>query len=112
MNWNKIKEKYPKAYQLGQDWWVEKCDFYDVELLAQPKSNRFLYDFFDEQGISVTIDWNHSDNPTIKVEWYYEISDFEMPAKILQITDRFHSRTEAEENAFEKAFEILEDKLK
>jgi len=109
MNWDLIKEKYPKAYQLWRKW-----GYY---FNTQDKGRvRRLYDFFDEQGIIIEISLSYfGDN-----NWYeYNIDllkdrdayigsvdepDYEEPYKT-------KTRTEAEEQAFLKAFEILESKL-
>ena len=104
MNWNLIKEKYPKAYKEGQDWWVAHAEIYEPAFLFNV-GNRFLYDLFDEQGIVIGIEVLYYDGfwftPTITVMW-----DTDTNMKIGS-----QSRTEAEEQAFLKAFEILEDKL-
>ena len=115
MNWNLIKEKYPKAYKEGQDWWVAHAEIYEPAFLFNI-GNRFLYDFFDEQGVVVEVVFAY--NNTDEIYWfeYYiykngvlqfcsmDEPDYEEPYKTI-------TRTEAEEQAFIKAFEILEDKL-
>lgn len=106
MNWQEIKEKYPRSYNLI----YQQAREYANVLYESPI--RWLYDFFDEQGISVTIDWSHSEKPTIGIDWYYEITDFGLPAQIFECVNVYAgNRTEAEEQAFLKAFEILEEKL-
>ena len=111
MNWNLIKEKYPKAYKEGQDWWVAHAEIYEPAFLFNI-GNRFLYDFFDEQGIIIQIKffWKAE---VLGKKWSYEISnDFEyIYSSNLNDSITYSNRTEAEEQAFIKAFEILEDKL-
>lgn len=108
MNWQEIKEKYPKAFELLD----ESVDIF-WEKDREANKCRFLYDFFDEQGISIIIEWSHSENPTIDIDWYYEITNFELPAKIFEVNNVYAgTRTMAEEQAFLKAFEILENKLR
>ena len=106
MNWQEIKEKYPKAFSL-----LDKS--VDIHWELEPERYqrlRFLYDFFDEQGISITVDWSHSEVDG-SPEWFYEITDFGFPAGIEDVGDGVKTRIEAEEAAFNKAFSILESKL-
>ena len=86
MNWNKIKEKYPKSEAL-----IDKCI----------RTDRDLYDFFDEQGIYINA-YKYSSK-----WWAYDIMGIGIDESEIQ----FKTRTEAEEKAFEKAFEILENKI-
>ena len=110
MKWNKIKEKYPKAFDIGQKWWVSNVDNYELDITINA-SDRFLYDFFDEQGmyISAEIDTTMEAkfSPVI-----YSLTDNEPCEEIWRDEYLWRTRTEAEEQAFEKAFEILENKLK
>ena len=126
MNWTLIKEKYPKAFKKLTAWYWGDMDFellengtlYFEQVFDGGKSyatstlsfkdvvrGRKLYDFFDEQGIVIGIEVLYYDGfwftPTITVMW-----DTDTNMKIGS-----QSRTEAEEQAFLKAFEILEDKL-
>lgn len=145
MNWETIKEKYPKTIEIFMNWWMRNNAFKDLEkrfvvtkygfaiesLKTVSKfkgnetckrwtcytrhdndnGNRFLYDFFDGERISIEVSWYHSDNPTIGIIWDADITDFNCPAQIYEVVDNCDSRTEAEEQAFLKAFEILENKL-
>ena len=89
MNFNLIKEKYPKSEAL-----IDKCI----------RTDRDLYDFFDEQGIYINIvRWEEAE------VWAYRIIIGIKEYISFEITHP--TRTEAEEQAFLKAFEILEDKL-
>lgn len=62
---------------------------------------RSLFDFFDENAIFISVS-------TDGVCWEYDIYN---PDGIGGIIDMWNNRTEAEEAAFEKAFEILEKRL-
>ncbi len=104
MNWNKIKEKYPKALLSWLGWKYGVDSLGDWEVIASiclgKSDTRFLYDFFDEQGIYISL--HHLED-----EFVYEIED----GKDLNSSGEYEStRTEAETRAFEKAFEILENK--
>jgi len=114
MNWKKkwrqIENKYPKAYAL----WMQ-FDSPEVKICI---TYRDLYDFFDEQilFIEVTpkiqytrdVDEDYR-NPHYHIdEWGYEINDNSFA---LAMDFGFESRKESEEEAFTKAFEILEEKL-
>lgn len=98
MNWNEIDNKYPKAYkEFGN--WIDK-DGYDTD--------RDLYDFFDEQGIYI-----HIYNTRI-LAWYWEIEEYRngrLYNEDIECPISYKSRKEAEEQAFLKAFFILEEKL-
>ena len=106
MNWTEIKEKYPKAFGLLESFLKGK------ELMAMEQRNRhpitvmrFLYDFFDEQGIIINV-YNFFGNFWWDIKEHYT-RVFAEHAK----EDQSKTRTEAEGKAFEKAFEILEAKL-
>ena len=117
MNWNLIKEKYPKAYGL-----LTKS--YSRFHLEHGFYIRLLYDFFDEQGIyidiSPTLDYKESiiKNTPHKLLFNSEVytrHERDGQNKPFLYEETFGSfwdtRTEAEEKAFEKAFEILEERL-
>ncbi len=106
MNWKEIKKKCPKAWNaLKEDhntkeywglmddpdvWWIDGMDLCRYEL-------RHLFDFFDERRIIVII-------IRIDLEFYYSIRN-------ISLSQGFSTRSEAEEAAFTKAFEILEEQL-
>ena len=131
MNWNKIKEKYPKAFEKFADWYWNGMDFellpngtlyfeqiydggkgYTITTLSVKDIvvSRRWYDFFDEQKIYIEITkYKYSDR---SLRWNYEITDEQNYKYGDDIYEEENSRPEAEEQAFEKAFEILEEKLK
>ena len=92
MNWTEIKEKYPKSEAL-----IDKCI----------RTDRDLYDFFDEQGICIGLCVTMHQLKD-KTQYY---ADFCIDNFLAFETENQDTRTEAEEKAFEKAFEILENKL-
>ncbi len=119
MDWNKIKEKYPKAFNKmlqGQCWFSELDDYDTLQISPKEEpdlliNERDLYDFFDEQGIYINICTHKSiyDEPDkFTISWY---DIFLNKAENIAHDGNYYSRTEAEEKAFEKAFEILEGKL-
>ena len=107
MNWEKIREKYPKAWDLliinhaTHNAWgeIDSPEVWDISKITSWEL-RHLYDFFDEQGIIIEIKW-------YKTDFRYNIwfNDYVRNAQHRK------TRTEAEEQAFLKAFEILEEKL-
>ena len=113
MNWTEIAEKYPKGAELLQD-------FIDGTCYMPADSNykdqwcgsylrifvRKLYDFFDEQGIYVDVRPFYYDQLFFITGILTFVTDV-----AIDWTEKADTRTEAEEKAFEKAFEILEDKL-
>ena len=111
MNWQDIKEKYPKGWGMIQKWYER---VYSVSLKHHANNEvnpvlRDLYDFLDEQEIYVSM-------ATVGDGCFtYTVSDKD---GILvanhngkKYTNLFVNRKEAEEAAFMKAFEILEGKL-
>ena len=126
MNWEKIKKKYPKAWGLfvmfraKANAIADKKGSYDGDIFKL----RDLYDFFDKQGIYIEL-W-FRENSVLSFAWHIhfinkkweEIGLSKWSNKIsYPITERnpkaglYKTRTEAEEKAFEKSFEILEEKL-
>ena len=116
MNWNEIREQYPKAWEVFWKWkpylklyednklgW-EYTDGVHQILMFASFVERDLYDFFDEQKIYIIVE-------------YQENRAYPFSAKILE--DGYQnsallfgdSRSEAENKAFEKAFEILEGRV-
>ncbi len=121
MNWNKIKEQYPKALKEFMLWDFEdnETDFEEwvdtAWWLINKRNIRDLYDFFDEQGIYISIRydnrWENPDSTDSEVinYWDWDIDDSLNNLGSSQVEEP--TRTEAEEKAFEKAFEILESKV-
>jgi len=106
MNWTEIKEKYPKASRLLINYYDIDDSLIGIRYFVEDYLARNLYDFFDEQGLYINI-LVEDNEYTNSINWLYWIVDSEK-----RIDDySFQTRTEAEEKAFEKAFEILENKL-
>lgn len=111
MKWNKIKEDYPKAIALLWKWGNHPA-------VVSRQKHRLLYDFFDEQEIYITIELEvqytreideDGDNPHYVPDGFsFDIHD---KIKSLVAGGVYKTRTESEEEAFTKAFEILEEKL-
>ena len=110
MDWELIKEKYPKASENLQKWAKGEEGFI---IGADP---RVLYDFFDENGIIIEITRSHSElkNFIGWFEYYIYLDDILKTCSMdnKDYTEPYtKTRTEAEEQAFLKAFEILNNKL-
>jgi len=126
MNWKKIKNEYPKAWKLfySNDFIIleeedlgEKIDVIYLTPYEIEYNIRDLYDFFDQQGISINM---HNDSCKIDLEvWDFEQNKYYFMFCIDSLVywrndwehKTFDSRISAEEDAFTKAFEILEDRL-
>jgi len=116
MNWEEISKKHPEALNELVKWSSLRESKHQETWLSP---YRALYDFFDEWKIfgwvSPEIQYTRiidedDKNPHYCIdEWGYDIHDDEFE---LAMDCKFKTRTEAEEAAFEKAFEILEEKLK
>ena len=127
MNWKQISEKSPRAFKhlyatlhRIEDDEVEMRRDEDVSLYEEferdyltayedsPWNWRNLYYFFDEIGLYVEI----GIDKTMEAKFCYEISwekDFDW--KTTGYSDLEYTRERAEETAFERAFEILEERL-
>ena len=100
MNWNSVKKDTPKAFKKFAKWVdAESKDILQFELMMILKNERDLYDFFDEMGVFICIlpafsgwDWE----VYVDDEWI-DSSDI-----------KNENRKEAEEEAFKRAFFILE----
>jgi len=124
MNWKEIKEK-SKIWNLILKFLNEKqglnpeyitikdnrigylqTDGVHIVMIFIPLDDRFLYDFFDKQGIIIDIDL-----ATNKGQFGFVIyfDDFKNEFEGNKL---FDNNPEAEQQAFLKAFEILEEKFK
>ena len=121
MNWNKIKKKYPKAWGKLKNEHSIAFSVWDNEyrLISEDCAGEFsedkcsfnirvLYDFFDEQGVYIIIDIEFHN---MKNRWDFTLLDNDDYDLTKDNCYDYKTRTEAEEQAFEKAFEILEEKL-
>ena len=114
MNWKNIKKKYPKAtdklfdfLHTAKDHRESTVALYQISKLVH--TERRLYDFFDEQRFYIEV-FIEEDFP---IRWGWRIGIFQ--------DDRWdtdhdngpslNTRQKAEEQAFEKAFETLEENL-
>lgn len=111
MNWKDIQKKYPNAWDKLIDWanltWAEWKESYLDSVSRQ--TIRWLYDFFDEQGIRCFIYYTENTGKW-KPELRIKQSDT-WKMKHIGIIKTENSRSEAEKQVFLKAFEILEEKL-
>ncbi len=110
----KIRETYPKAFKKLHDYSVEKAginappegiDQDTVCSILLYSSRTILFDFFDTNQIYVNISRNRDSGI-----WNYYIQ-YDKDNYIESITGH-DKRTPAEVDAYYKAFEILESKLK
>ena len=116
MNWEEIKKKCPKAFVVFVEW-TRKMNLYHTNPLIMyfnPKEQicayRILYDFFDEKNIIIGIDTVTSNGHSTIFDWTIREHDFDNDLGYAE--NDIYSRTEAETEAFTKAFEILEKRLK
>ena len=106
MNWTEIKEKYPKAYDSLLEW----EPIIDISVWIYFK-DRNLYDFFDEQELIIEIGVEYGkDCEDYWFEWFINLKGTGGADYLGHKC--YKSRSEAEQAAFTKAFEILEEKLK
>ena len=109
MNWTERQKKYPKSIVLIKKWLHLKLDkegdFGLNQISKLFHTERRLFDFFDGEGIYIGLDYHYA----IGVERWFSMSitwDVGYVKKPLKTG----IRTEAEEVAFLKAFEILEQR--
>jgi len=108
MKWKEIKEKYPKGWERACKWGF--AEGWDTELEEGEMTFDFypmnFFYFFDEQGIVINIE-SYVTPKRFEFEFWIDSLD---EKKIVSITfKKFKSRKEAEEQAFLKAFELLEE---
>jgi len=101
MNWKKVKEKYPKAWE---KLCVDRGKEVAVKLNFASKNIRFLYDFFDEQDILIYLDPCACHSPSL---WNYCILRHE--EEYFNGFTEEKTRIDVETIAFTKAFELLEN---
>ena len=122
MKWKEIKKKHPKAYKaftisLG----------YTQENVIRARlilyNNRNLYDFFDKRGVYIRAKtpFEHvtSSTKTFLFGWFIQVPpnkstrwNSKYMYEYYEETSMYDSREEAENTAFKKAFEILEEVIK
>lgn len=94
-DWVNISVSYPRSYAKVKQW--IKSNFKEGQ-----DSERDLYDFFDENGITILL--------TCEFDFGFEILEHRYES-IIEVKKWYNSRKEAESAAFIRAFEILEQKL-
>jgi len=113
MNFDKIKSDFPKAWEWLSDWAHPQGKSFTYYLGIGWRSSmgdRDLYEFFDAQEIYIRQNWTITDSEeSEKMEFFCAIWEYNV---CISGTDDFPTRAAAESSAFEKAFEILENKLK
>jgi hypothetical protein len=108
MNWNKIKNKCPKAYDLFEKYFRAQgiCDS-DLPIENNLTfTERDMFDFFDKEGIYIDICVEGVDNFYSRI-YLFPIFEWERDNK-----SDFKSRQLSEEWAFETAFKLLEKELR
>ena len=118
INYNEIKDKYPKAFELLIEWGYNldiEGVFIDEEFgiirFGSDEhifNDRYLYDFFDENKICIEIfrvwiDWND----LTSFLWGGNVNGYNPTP----FSEGVGTRQEAETAAFTKAFKLLEGKL-
>ena len=131
MNWKEIKETFPKAFKYLLNWWSDaiSTDFskayssnFNDDYIDLFIPTRDLYDFFDDNNLNIRILPEYYYNG---INWNWQVL-WHKPTKhehdgiwmaqcdgtaLYGDNHEYPTRTEAETEAFEKAFEILETKL-
>ena len=104
MDWKKIQKDCPKAFQKHIAWKIGNFDRF------MPFTLRSLYDFFDEHKIYIIITYLGEGHP-FDSGFTFEIRAPHKDEIPNILAEDFRkdgiTRTDAEEAAFEKAFEIL-----
>lgn len=118
MNWQKLSNKYPLAYKHMENnfdclYTMSINITHSINGVKQPDKvrkikhslKRDLYDFFDEQGIYIAIEYDNWEYDFIWYVYINETGDYKAPET------RIKARPQAETAAFTKAFEILNERL-
>jgi len=122
VTWKEIRKKYPNAFNAFckfinlpyKEWKFIKTEKVVTNSFSASRQgyiieHRWLYDFFDWNRVFVMIDkiygWN--------IQFEYNFRGLEFDYEIFQsaLERRFKTRCQAEENAFVKAFELLEMRM-
>ena len=113
MDWKEIKEKYPKALELCSGWLHKKRNiFFDNNInefsTFMSDARRFhirdLFDFFDNNDIIISVMYCHHNSIQTNKGYFCVINQ-------TAYTNTRGARRLAKKEAFEKAFEILNNKL-
>lgn len=111
MNWTELKTDFPKAWQV---FWEEFAVGFELdsqfnELILNYDGRRLdvfdwrsLYDFLDQQGIMVTVEYDSE-----LYVWYWYIFQEGTEDPVLYSKTRDKSRANAEKDAFRFAFNYL-----
>jgi hypothetical protein len=112
MQWEKIKSEYPIAFTKACQWQSNL----GVELSMRDRINqewrhgfRWLYDFFDKQGLPVVI-W-FVDNQERQFDGQVTVCHDGRETEFHFLENWYSTRLEAEKLTFERAFSLLESKL-
>lgn len=114
MNWSDIKEKNPKAWAKFITWQFANGSKYIMspfDFLAQEWrwQKSYLFDFFDQLGIIIEI--QASFDSRLNWAWTINKPTGYIPEKLASFESITRTRSEAEEDALTKSFEILEKTL-
>ena len=111
MNWKQISEQYPKAWEkwFGKNKLSFEHKSFGYDYLS---SDRDLYDFFDQEGIIVQVDYMMGErNFSYSIYILPKEINFAILGDLSGFNKHWSTRTEAEQQAFTKAFSILEERL-
>ena len=101
MMFDKIRQDNPKAWNKFYYWLLNDAGIDSTMILCDPETvSGWLYKFFDEQGIYIEI--FSAPNPRC---FFTQINRH--PPMVIP---KYNTRQEAEQAAFTKAFEILEER--
>lgn len=116
-----IKEKFPKSHKELLEWmhlfgnyngydydWIN----FNLKFGTYSFKDRDLYDFFDKEGVIIEITYhNHKEFVQCYFKHFITIWDELEGKKEYFGEECFQSRHSAESAAFNKSFELLEEKL-
>jgi hypothetical protein len=125
MNYEQIKTDSPNSWKQFIEWDYKRWgntpmfgkenieEFEKIVYSNKTNVNRYLYDFFDENGLFVLLnpDYNMGER---KLNWtigYWEEIDGKQYMFTKNQEGGYDTRNEAEQSVFYKAFEILEQQL-
>jgi len=119
MNWNEIKKKFPNAWEyLINSEWIKKQSGYTEDdkacaaWLVSAKSDRLLFDFFDGEEIYIEVSLDGTRHGYGSALWTFMVVDWKKEDIKVNWSKLERSRPQAENEAYLRAFEILEEKKK
>ena len=114
LNFDIIKQKYPKSFERCLNWWKRTGVNISKETMCEFSYSAFNYSFFDDNNIFIIIDKDYELIRDVEERKYLNTWNYKLQNESGYLgieRENIKSRFEAEQEAFMKSFEYLEKKL-